>query len=82
MLCINGLHKAKVQLQATDQVITILDGATSELEVNIAQYTPPESSATSDVEVPCFTPKITSNTLLKSHNFPVPSNEKSKSVQK
>ena len=52
---------AKVQPQATDQDIVRLDGATSESDVDVAQYIPPKSSITSDVEAPCFTPTTTSN---------------------
>ena len=46
----------------------MLDGTTSGLDVDIAQYTPPESSTTSDVEAPCFTPRTTSNAPSEPHN--------------
>ena len=72
---INLAANAKVQSQATDQDIVMLDDATSESDVDITQYTPPESSTTSDVEAPCFTPGSTSNAPSEPHDdSPAPSN--------
>ena len=72
---INLAANAKVQPQATDQDIIILDDATSESDVDIAQYTPPESSTTSDIEGPCFTPRTTSNAPSEPHDdSPAPNN--------
>ena len=58
---INLTANAKVQPHGTDQDTVMLDSTTSESDMDIAQYTPPESSTTSDVEAPCFTPRSTSN---------------------
>ncbi|KAL2036571.1 hypothetical protein N7G274_010667 [Stereocaulon virgatum] len=78
---INLTADAKAQPQGTDQDTVMLDGATSESDVDIAQYTPPESSTTSDVEAPCFTPRITSNAPSESHDdSPAPSNGGSERV--
>ena len=80
---INLTTDAKVQPQATDQDTIMLDGATSESDVDIAQYTPPESSTTSDVEVCYFTPGTTSNTPSEPHDdSPAPSYGGSERVQK
>ena len=79
---INLTADAKVQPQATDQDTVMLDGATSESDVNVAQYTPPESSTTSDVEAPCFTPGTTSNAPSEPHDSPASSNGGSERVQK
>ena len=59
---INLTADAKVQPQETDQDIVMLDGVTSESDVDIAQYTPPESGTTSD----CY--ELTSWELLKMSN--------------
>ena len=80
---INLTADVKVQPQATDQNTIILVNTTSESDMNIAQYTPLESSTTSDVEVRYFTFETTSNTSSEPHNdSSIPSNEESKRVQK
>ena len=80
---INLTADAKVQPQATDQDTIILDSATSESDVDIAQYTPPESSTTSNVEVPCFTPGTISNAPSEPYDDSLsPSNRGSERVQK
>lgn len=72
---INLTADAKVQPQGTDQDTVMLDGATLESDVDIAQYAPPESSTTSDVKAPCFTPGTTSNAPSEPHDdSPAPSN--------
>ncbi len=65
---INLTADAKVQPQSTNQDTIMLDGATSESDMDIAQYTPPKSSTTSDIEVPCFTPGTTSNAPSEPHD--------------
>ena len=65
---INLATNAKVQPQATNQDTVILDGITSESDVDIAQYTPPESSTISNIKAPCFTPGTTINTPLEPYD--------------
>ena len=65
---INLTANTKVQPYKTDQDTVILNGATSESDINIAQYTPPESSTTSNIKAPCFTLGIISNTPSELHD--------------
>lgn len=60
----------------------MVDDTTLKSDIDIIQYTPPKSSAISDIKIPCLTLKIMNSAPLKPYNFLALSNERLERVQK